>query len=332
MTEQPNEFRPGPHDISADRHRTDGSKSLWLIRQLSDQTTLTRWDSTPAGIWAAPQTSTSSSISDALGIDAELTTLRAAEITSYKTPDPDILLEQLAPDSADAAPSDVDWPLDVNDYLGEDEDFYELEGLTQRYGRVNGDRIQFAEATDGSRVAFLSFEDQAFGSVLAQFDWGSESGMTSGAGSWTLTQSTPTAAVTIASGDCVEQGGGAHGFRCSTGPRGVARLIHDWITYIDDFSFGVFGAAAIELEPLDPDGELSTDQRDEWRAYLTGLSSGYNDTLYMRFMTDSPTTLALRETLRSNDTYRTIADALTKPVAGDWLRVALSEGDLAPLQ
>ncbi|UIJ35073.1 hypothetical protein [Allobranchiibius sp. GilTou73] len=289
---------------------------------------MTQWGLTNGSDWSKSVT-TASSFDEALQTNRELLTLRMDETTDYQTPAADVLLEHLVLDAPEGEPGDVEWPFDMNNYLEEDYDFPEREGLVQRFSRVNGQRVQFAARVDGEYVGFFSSSDEPLGTLLADYSWGSEAGMTSGAGSWVLTRTFPSTLITIPAGDTADQP--ICGFKSAADMTSTARIVREWLTYIEYSCMYVFGAAALALEPLDPLDKLSQAERKDWQNYLDRLRDGYNETIRMSFSIDLDLKAALRKELRSSSTYRTIADALADPIQGDWLRVAFSDGNLEPL-
>lgn len=329
MTSQPDEFNPGADDTAAQRRRADGTRSSWLLRETSGHVALTKWDRGPSGEWSISHSTSFSSLRDALQEERELVTLRVDEETTYNSPDTDLLLKTLAIEDASSheEPQDIDWPFDIDGYLGDDEDFYGGDGLVRRYARLNGERLQLAECAEGGHIAFRRSEDNAVGSLLAEFRYGNDVG----AGGFTLTRTSAQSAVAIARGDACANVA-ARGFEFHEDPAGTAELIHDWVAFTEYFYLGPFGAAAIALEPLDPAGQLSPSQLEDWRNCIDGVDNEYGDSLHMTFALDANTKAALRKRLRANETYRTVADALADPVLGEWLRIALSEGDFTPLR
>ncbi|HWC23838.1 MAG TPA: hypothetical protein VG502_16200 [Flexivirga sp.] len=325
MPSLPEEFQPDADDTTAIRRRTDGTGALWLLRKESDRTILTRWDKTGTGAWSTPRATDFRLPCDAIRSDPDLTTLGINEATEYTTRDVDTLLDLLTPDGAAGEPNAVEWPFDVDDYLGDDEDFCGHEGLTQRYARINGCRVQFAESSGNGVVAFFTSEDRVSGTSLAEFAWSTEYGGSASA----LIRTTTGRAVACGASDL---GGVVHGFRFCPDPQGTAHLIHEWLQHVEYLCLGAFGAAAIALEPFDPTNELAPAMREEWQERIAGLSDEYSESLRMKFAVDEDANVAAREVLRSNATYRTIADAFSHPATGDWLLAALSEGDLDPLR
>lgn len=169
-------------DFSADRHRLDATRSFWATSNTDRGVQLTRWDLI-SDRWAIVVESPASSWLVAVHNDAELIAVRADEVTDYQALDSSCLLEALVPvGNVDA--TEVDWPFDVQDYESEDEDFSNSEGVLRRYSRIQGRRLYFAES-DGDPLPFSVEGDRVDGDQVATFSWGSEAGMTSGAGGWT---------------------------------------------------------------------------------------------------------------------------------------------------
>lgn len=329
MRSRPAGFSPGADDISAQRRRADGTSCAWLLRESSGQVTVTKWQSGPSDNWSVSHSNSFESPSDALHHEREMVTLRVDEETTYNSPNADLLLNAFSVGDSPSTddPQEIHWPFDIDGYLSEDEDFYGGEGLVRRYARLNGVRLQLAECSGGRHVAFRTSEDSAVGILLAEFRYGNDVG----AGGFVLTKTSDQSAVTIARGDACANVA-AHGFVFHEDPAGTAQLIHDWIAFAEYFYLGPFGAAALALEPLDPAGELSPSQHEDWRNCIDGMDYEYGDSLRMAFNVDNEVKMHLRQILRTNETYRSIAGALRDPVAGDWLRKAVSEGDLDPLR
>ncbi|GAA3721515.1 hypothetical protein GCM10022399_42350 [Terrabacter ginsenosidimutans] len=327
MTTLPEGFlAASPDDTWADRRRADGTRTLWLLSG-SGESLLRRWDSVDEE-WLVASEQEVDSVREACQPGSEWLTLLEDEMTLYGTPDPLMLVDCLAVDGDGGDPDIIDWPFDVERFLSEDDVFdYEGDNL-RRCALVNGYRVHFAPCGDQA-VAFLSNEEEVLGDLMAEFHWGSEAGMGPGAGGWVLHRSGAQHAVTTPRGD--NAGESMRGFTFQPEPSGTAQLLRQWMDHVEYSCPGVFGAAAIALEPLDPAGILSAERRRDWEVQLGALTSGYGETIELTVRTDPSVTVTLRAMLSSDDTYRSVQEALADPVKGDWMRAALAEGDLSPL-
>lgn len=329
MAAVPDDFKPTGDDTWADRRRADGTRTLWLHSRASDGAHTKRWDGGHKGrTWSLTSETAHPNTDEAWRADLDWLTLREDEVTKYQTPEMPLLLDILRPTGDGEDPDEIDWPFKVRKFMSEDDDFYQREGLLRRYARVNDHRVQFASCGD-EYVAFLIDGQDVIGDQLAEFNWASESGMMSGAGGWTLSKSGVTHAVTKPSGDNSEDG--LRGFPFVVGTRGTVNLLREWLEHVEYSCLGVFGAAALALEPLDPAGALTADQRQSWEAQLGSLTSGYGETIGLSISVEPAVVEELRSQLCKNEIYRSIKDALAEPIEGDWLRQALSEGDIGSL-
>ncbi len=284
---------------------------------------MTRWDSVGTG-WVTTSEVELDTVADALQTDPDWLRLRVDELTTYQTPETSTLLDGLIADGDDGDPDEINWPFNVDEFLAEDDLFDQRDGLLRRYARINGDRIQFAASGD-EYVAFLSDGEEVLGEQLADFGWGSEAGMGSGAGGWTLYQSGTRHAVAIPSGDNAEAA--IRGYSFASDPQGTAQLLREWMDHVEDSCLGVFGAAALALEPLDHAGVLAPERRHDWEVQLASLTSGYGETIELTVYAEPAVIEALRAKLFTEETYRLVKEALADPVKGDWVRAALAEGD-----
>ena len=318
--------------LTADRRRADGSRTLWIATEQAHRASLARWDLI-AGQWLLTTESAGESWIDILvrAHDPDVTRVRPDEITDYRPQATTPLLEMLVCDGH-ADLEGVDWPDHLQEHLLDDDDFAVEDGVIRRHAKVGDKRLYFAES--GSvPVAFLADADDIVGDPLVTFCSGSESGMTSGAGGWTLTQVSPGTSVTFPHGDTAGSGSGAaRGFRHDATPAGTAALIAAWLEHTVPHSNGIEGCLAVALEPLDPQGMLTELQRAEWHGLLDGLRGPFGETLYATVQMSGDTLAAVRRALAVQDsTYAAVASALANPVAGDWFRAALADGDRSPL-
>jgi len=324
VTALPEHFRAAVDDTWADRRRADGTRTVWLLSSRYGKARMTRWDRAGTNWVTTSEEELDSVAACALQADSDWLTLREDEVTTYQAPETSILLDALTADGDDGDPDEIDWPFNVDRFLAEDDLFDQRDGLLRRYARINGQRIQFAASGD-DYVAFLSDGEEVLGEQLADFGWGSEAGMGSGAGGWTLYQSGTRHAVAIPFGDNAEAA--MRGYTFASDPQGTAQLLREWMDHVEGWCLGVFGAAALALEPLDPAGVLTPERRHDWEAELASLTSGYGDTIELTVYAEPAVIGALRAKLSTEETYRLVKEALADPVKGDWVRAALAEGD-----
>lgn len=313
-------------EFVADRRRTDGTRTVWAASPDQVGVALTRWDLTD-GAWRKTSTTSAASWSAAVGGDAQLTALRHDEATAYTAPEADDLLPLLVAEG-DGDPEDQEWPFGVTEYEDDGEGFMHGDGHIPRYATVNERRLHFA-ACEPIAVPFLMDEDSVIGEQLAEFMWGSEAGMTSGAGGYELFLVSTELAVSVPTGDELEFAPGPTGLRFVDDAAGLADMLATWVGLCER---GCGGAAALTLEPLDPGSLLTDEQRDQWQAELDHLRGGLGETVWVDFDVAADVKSELRRRLATEgSTYEHVREALANPVEGDWLRASLAEGDLSVL-
>jgi hypothetical protein len=302
-------------EFCADRRRADGSRSFWATSEQGRM--LSHWEEVDHA-WSAPSTSPAASWREAVAADPDLVAVRSDELTEFTAPTTDALLDLLVVCGADE-PDDQDWSFDVDDWEADDEDFRFEEGQIRRYARVNGQRVQFVEAGAAPVAIVASDDDLIGGTEIAELVW--NNGGDPGIGHLYSVRSG--VAVGLERGDAITQ---IRGFRYRAEPRDEAQLLVTWLHFADGFGTGG-GAAAVALEPLDPKGTLTPEQRAEWDDALAEQRDGWDYTFRVSF--DVPD--AVKDEIRAilgaeDDEYVRVRDALANPIEGDWLRADLSVG------
>lgn len=227
--------------------------------------------------------------------------------------------------TGDGEPDDHDWEFKVTSFEDEDDEFPgSYEAPHRRYARINGSRVQFAEPEPS---VSLVTGGEVVGESLASFTSASELGTFGFLATWDLTLVDGHLTVATSSGEDA----GAPQALAITGDDHAAVVAH-WLSDVSQAAVGVMTAVAIELNPLDPNGELTDDARTTWTTLLADLRSGSDDseTFDCDFYLDESEREALRGLLDADPEYRAVTEALTSPrTKGTWLLEALQEADYA---
>lgn len=136
--------------------------------------------------------------------------------------------------------------------------------------------------------------------------WRAESGMMGGSAVDELVETATGRLVHRGLGDSPAALYGPEDLGSATDEDGRAEIIASWIAGI-----GAVRAAALELEPLDPDHHLSDTQRSEWERTI----AHHFDTI--DFHLDSETLQEVRKRLRGLPEYTPVAAGLRKPQTRD---------------
>lgn len=192
----------------------------------------------------------------------------------------------------------------------EGDDRFEImvEGLDGRIVAVPcwiGDS-QVAGLVHEGRVVPVLLDDDGealAGEELARYSWHSESGGApiSWDGGAELLRLNGSLALDHHWGD-VEAGSSL--VELPANPEGLAQLIGDWLSGEDGTS--LLGAA-FAVEPFDPDGSLSTEDREDWQQLINGVD------VTVTLTVDADTEVLVRRSLERQGDYAAIKDALAHP-------------------
>jgi len=106
----------------------------------------------------------------------------------------------------------------------------------------------------------------------------------------------------------------------------TAAVIADWLRRAE--IGGVYTAAAIRLEALDPDRMLDDDERREWEAWFEADQAEYMHYTYLDLNIDADVRAELRMLLASHETYVETQAAMADPSRGQWLIDAFREDEI----
>lgn len=286
---------------------------LWAGPELGRQGQI--WERAPKGEWG---------VAEDCPAPADLLQL-ADDVAVWISTADDKVLQRLVV-TGDGEPDDHDWKFKVTSFEDEDDEFPgSYDAPHRRYARVNGSRVHFAEP-DASPF-LVSPDGDVHGETLASFTSAGEMGMYASQTDWCLTTISAQVAVASSTGDeaCAPQALTIPG-------DDEAAVVAHWLSVVNDEAIGVMTAAAIELNPLDPRGELSDDERTFWASLLADLRSGtnYGETFDCTVYLDDAARGTLRGLLNSDPEYRAVSEALAAPrTKGAWLLTALQEADYA---
>jgi hypothetical protein len=333
---------PAPFDTtgvaaSVLRRQACGHSVAWAIHATPAGTyRVSRWDTDDHDQWAAMPTGVScDSWIAALTSDISLLLLQPNEVSEINVGDRALartLLAALRVEGTDS-PEDLEWgDLDVDEWSDDDGEIggsFDGPAYISRWASLNGDRlVTLRDATSGQLVTFgWTGDAEPVGNEVASYHWGSEAGMTSGAGAIHLTELHSGHALLWGSGDDAEMS--VELVPLSPGPLQQATDIADWLDKAEYNRLGPVNAAALTLEPLDPAGALPPEVRAEWDASLN--YSGFGEEFRVDLSVDDQTARELRRILTERSaSYRAISEGLADPSSemGRALRAALVEGDV----
>ena len=301
-------------------HQTGGAATAWEASQAGDSWALKRWTRDAKSDWTAHDADQRyDSWLGALSSDPEVLDFPFETDRVIGVPEVGPLLDLLSSNGAAAR------TVEENDGRW---DVFDRDNVIPMGATISGAELVAAQ-TGEVAAAFLAQEsDEINGETVASFLTGTEIGG-GGAGGWGLVRSSPARAIAVPTGDTAEWENEVTVFPIDGTPEGFANLLIDWVRLVEDTHLAAIGAAALELEPLDPDSTLTGDERAEWADALDALAHDEYESTSMTIRATAEVKDLVRSGLAQDQVYAEIREALRAPAENGWLIAGLYDGALS---
>lgn len=299
--------------------QTGGAATAWEASQAGDSWALKRWTRDAKSDWTAHDADQRyDSWPGALSSDPEVLDFPFETDRVIGVPEVGPLLDLLSSNGAAAR------TVEENDCTS---DVFYCDNVIPMGATINGAELVAAQ-TGEVAAAFLAPEsDEINGETIASFLTGTEMGG-GGAGGWQLVRSSSARVIAIPTGDTAEWENEVTVFPIDGAPEGFANMLIDWVRLVEDSHLVAIGAAALELEPLDPNSTLTDDERAEWADALDALAHDEYESTSMTIRATAEVKDLVRSGLAQDQVYADIREALRAPAENRWLMDGLYDGVL----
>lgn len=323
MPTKPARARDLPFDVRSAIYvladQTGGAATAWEASQDGDSWALTRWTRDAQADWTAHDADQRyDSWLGALSSDPAVLDFPFETDRVIGLPEVEPLLDLLSSNGAAArtvAENDGTW------------DVFYCDNVIPMGATINGAELVAAQTGEVAAAFRAPESDEINGETIASFLTGTEMGG-GGAGGWQLVHSSSARVIAVPTGDTAEWENEVTVFPIDGTPEGFANMLIDWVRLVEDTHLVAIGAAALELEPLDPNSTLTDDERAEWADALDALAHDEYESISMTIRATPEVKDLVRSGLAQDQVYADIREALRAPAENRWLIDGLYDGVL----